>query len=400
MKCPHCGAEAGKGKFCEFCGSQLPLEVVREQEQLNKKGCPKCGSTNIVFNREKQGEAKLKKGTAVVRSTVGMCKDCGYTWQADESGVPSKKRKTWLWVLGWICIFPVPLTILMLRKKQMKPVLKYGIIALAWIVYLIIVIPGLSNNDKADTKDTEMPKTEITEQNDDNKADTKPTADNSKQNSNTKKTDEPAKEETKEPAKDESKEPEDTTTLTQKNALNSAKSYLAYTAFSHDGLVEQLEYEKFDHDDAVYAADNCGADWNEQALKSAKSYLAYTAFSHDGLVEQLEYEKFTTEEAEYGADNCGADWQEQALESAKSYLSYTAFSHDGLVEQLEYEKFDHDDAVYAADNCGADWNEQAVKSAQTYLKYSTFSRGSLIDQLEYEGFTNEQAVYAVDKIGL
>lgn len=31
----------------------------------------------------------------------------------------------------------------MLRKKDMKPALKYGIIAAAWIVYLII---GLSGN--------------------------------------------------------------------------------------------------------------------------------------------------------------------------------------------------------------------------------------------------------------
>ena len=53
-----------------------------------------------------------------------------------------KKRRTWLWVLGWIFIFPVPLTILMLRKKDMKPVLKYGIIAAAWIVYLLIAFSG------------------------------------------------------------------------------------------------------------------------------------------------------------------------------------------------------------------------------------------------------------------
>ena len=44
-------------------------------------------------------------------------------------------------------------------------------------------------------------------------------------------------------------------------------------AFSYSGLVEQLEFEQYSHDDAVYAADNCGADWNKQAAKSAKNYL-------------------------------------------------------------------------------------------------------------------------------
>lgn len=142
MTCPKCGAQISAGnKFCEFCGAQISLEMRKEQEQLNKVGCPRCGSGNVIFEREKQGELKGKKGNAIVRTTVGMCRDCGYTWQATVSaGV--KKRKTWLWVLGWIFIFPVPLTILMLRKKEMKPWLKYGIIALAWVVYLLIALTG------------------------------------------------------------------------------------------------------------------------------------------------------------------------------------------------------------------------------------------------------------------
>lgn len=41
--------------------------------------------------------------------------------------------------------------------------------------------------------------------------------------------------------------------------------------FSYTGLIEQLEYEQYSHDDAVYAADNCGADWNEQAAKKHKA---------------------------------------------------------------------------------------------------------------------------------
>ncbi len=88
----------------------------------------------------------------------------------------------------------------------------------------------------------------------------------------------------------------------QKNALKEAESYLRYSAFSHKGLVEQLEYEGYSHADSVYAADHCGADWNEQAYLSAKSYLEYSAFSYSELVEQLEYEGFTAAQAEYGAN--------------------------------------------------------------------------------------------------
>lgn len=97
-------------------------------------------------------------------------------------------------------------------------------------------------------------------------------------------------------------------TTSQKNALQAANSYLSYTAFSYDGLISQLEYEQYSHEDAVYAADNCGADWNAQAVKMARQYLDYTSFSRNGLIDQLEYEGFTPEQAAYGADNCGENW--------------------------------------------------------------------------------------------
>ncbi len=97
----------------------------------------------------------------------------------------------------------------------------------------------------------------------------------------------------------------DTATMGEKNALKKALSYLDYTAFSYKGLIKQLEFEGFSHEEAVYGADNCGADWNEQAALKAQSYLDYTAFSRDGLIKQLEYEGFTREQAEYGADAVG-----------------------------------------------------------------------------------------------
>lgn len=162
MKCPNCGADIRNSKFCEFCGSQTTLEIRKEQEQLNRKGCPECGSSNISFRRENQGEIRGKNAKQVVHRTVGVCKDCGNTWFADGGATaPEKKRKTWLWVLGWIFIFPVPTTILMLRRKDMKPALKYGIIAAAWIIYLII---GFSGKPDATTNTTPTNMTEITQE--------------------------------------------------------------------------------------------------------------------------------------------------------------------------------------------------------------------------------------------
>ncbi|OBI88651.1 hypothetical protein A9X01_14710 [Mycobacterium asiaticum] len=95
-------------------------------------------------------------------------------------------------------------------------------------------------------------------------------------------------------------------TPAQDNAIAKAKSYLAYTGFSKQGLIKQLEYDKFSTADATFAVEQIeatgGVDWNEQAVKKAKSYLSYSSFSKDGLINQLEYDGFTPSEAEYGAN--------------------------------------------------------------------------------------------------
>ena len=148
MKCPSCGAETN-GKFCEYCGSELP------KDKVNVGVCPKCGNSNITFKRERVGTATQRTshknligtgrtGQSVSQSayrTVGLCQNCGHTWNPN-AGSSGSGRKTWLWVLGWICIFPVPLTILMLRKKDMKPAVKYGIIAAAWLLFFAIGSSG------------------------------------------------------------------------------------------------------------------------------------------------------------------------------------------------------------------------------------------------------------------
>lgn len=182
MKCPSCGAET-QGKFCEYCGSEMPKEKSTVNITNNYYGgaapqehtkvdnnigkCPKCGNSKITFKRERVGTATQsrsrknyigtgRQGQSVSQSayrTVGVCQNCGYTWNPNAT-TKSSGKKTWLWVLGWICIFPLPLTILLLRKKDMKPAVKYGIIAVAWVLFLVI---GMAGNSETDVPQTDTP---------------------------------------------------------------------------------------------------------------------------------------------------------------------------------------------------------------------------------------------------
>lgn len=52
----------------------------------------------------------------------------------------------------------------------------------------------------------------------------------------------------------------DNSSIAQINALKSAESYLDIMSFSYEGLIEQLEYEGFTHEQAVYGAKSVGLD--------------------------------------------------------------------------------------------------------------------------------------------
>lgn len=91
------------------------------------------------------------------------------------------------------------------------------------------------------------------------------------------------------------------------DAVAMAREYLAYSSFSKSGLIGQLEFEGFSYSDSSAAVDQLEVDgevnWYVQAAKSARQYREYSPFSRQGLIEQLEFEGFTNQQAVYGADH-------------------------------------------------------------------------------------------------
>lgn len=393
MFCPHCGTEAN-AKFCPNCGTKLELQTASND------------NVNV------QNQRTVSEGEIASKAI-------------SNSDKPIKKKNSGLGIASIILSFLGPLSLVGIIlgivdiKKDAQKKYKHGL-SIAGIVIGACVLVGYAYNLGSGTNSSDISTT----------ANVQETVKETKTETTKAKTDTTeakSKTTTESKTEDNSKKSKEDSVLAnasvgQKNAYKKALSYLDYTAFSHDGLIEQLEYEKFSTEDATWAVDNCGADWFEQAVEKGKSYLSYTSFSHDSLIEQLEYEKFTTEQATYAADllfetstsdssdNTGTKQdssdssgvtvgKKNALQKAKDYLSFTAFSYSGLIAQLEYEGFTKEEATYGVDNCGADWKEQAVKKAAEYLSFSSFSKSGLIEQLEYEGFTTEQATYGAEQNG-
>ena len=139
--------------------------------------------SGVGFSWGVKGFRKTKKAGGGTRTTYSMpgtgvsyVKESGNTQRRSNTmsrnnsrgnnQSPNNKRKTWLWVLGWLCIFPLPLTILLLRKKEMKAPLKYGIIAVAWILYLIIALAaggGSKTDNNSGSKGTQSTESSSTE---------------------------------------------------------------------------------------------------------------------------------------------------------------------------------------------------------------------------------------------
>ena len=114
-----------------------------------------------------------------------------------------------------------------------------------------------------------------------------------------------------------------------------------------------------------YALDHCGVDWKEHALQVALEELAdqpsdllgYLSY-HYTIKYLTDTRGFTQEEAVYAVDNCGVDWNEQCCLQVKQYLEDDVTYNDSrkwLVENLrDYDLFTDEEIEYALDKCGVE----------------------------------------------
>lgn len=131
MICPRCGAHlrvrAGSEEIhCDHCGTAFLMDdEVRHVQYDNAE------DAGYQFEKGRQRAKKETERMEPRRSDTKQRKK-------------KKKRRTWLWILGWLFIFPLPLTVILLRKKKMRPVLKYSILAVSWVFYLLFAFAANS----------------------------------------------------------------------------------------------------------------------------------------------------------------------------------------------------------------------------------------------------------------
>lgn len=127
LKCQNCGSEMtvkndSKEAICEYCGAKFIID-----DEMN----------HIQYDNAEQAGYEFEKGRQRAQYEKSS--------QSIHNNSSSKKKHTVLWILGWICIFPVPLTILIVKNKKLSLAIKILIIVFAWVIWLLI---GASSNEK------------------------------------------------------------------------------------------------------------------------------------------------------------------------------------------------------------------------------------------------------------
>ncbi len=149
-KCQYCGAEIQEyTSQCPSCGGKEFSYMCENCGTVYSDGnyCPKCGV--------KAGTKPKKCPNCGASYFSAACPDCGYVAQKStpySNNTPnpnyisshavnksvSQPRNTWLWVLGWIFVFIIPATVLIVRSQKLPLLLKVLLIIMviiAWVVF-------------------------------------------------------------------------------------------------------------------------------------------------------------------------------------------------------------------------------------------------------------------------
>ncbi len=84
--------------------------------------------------------------------------------------------------------------------------------------------------------------------------------------------------------------------------MASARYRIDSEGLSKKALIQHLTAEGYDRANATFAANNVGADWQEEAVEKARDRMDKDGYSKRSLVEHLGSDGFTRAQAEYAVN--------------------------------------------------------------------------------------------------
>lgn len=143
LSCPNCGSQLSvdsetKQAKCEACGNIMLIDDSVQHVQYDN--AEMAGYEFEKGRQRAQAERFMQSAQPQQKSNVKY-------WQNTEVN-KNNKSNIWLWVLGWLFFFPLPLTLLLVRNKNLNPVIKYSIIGVMWTIIGFFSIASYVTRDK------------------------------------------------------------------------------------------------------------------------------------------------------------------------------------------------------------------------------------------------------------
>lgn len=139
-KCPQCGANmvfnaSAQKVVCEYCGMTLLVD-----EGVTSVKC--VNAEEAGYNFEK---GRMRARAELANTAPAVVHHVHHYEYTNEEPVQEEKQHSlwWLWLIGWVAVFPVPATILILRSERMGWFWKLFLIIGAWEMYLQFI--GVAN---------------------------------------------------------------------------------------------------------------------------------------------------------------------------------------------------------------------------------------------------------------
>ncbi len=167
LTCNQCGAklqvEMSKSKaFCPNCGNQLLVDD--ETKHIQYDNAEEAGYLFEKGRQRAQAEALKTQANGQTNSSVYYQRSTG---KANIQKQPEKSN-TWLWVLGWICFFPIPVMILIWRKKNTWDVKIKLAVTIAFWFFIIIVGLMDDGSSSSESRTTQTDSTTVIQENREN----------------------------------------------------------------------------------------------------------------------------------------------------------------------------------------------------------------------------------------
>lgn len=128
LRCPQCGGNLEvfdnvKQAHCPFCNSDVLID-----DEVN----------HIQFDNSAAAGYEFEMGRIKAQREVAR-QQAEYEHErilAQQEYDRKQKNLKW-WILGWIFVFPIPLTILLVKTKKLNPIVKAILIAVLWVAVII-----------------------------------------------------------------------------------------------------------------------------------------------------------------------------------------------------------------------------------------------------------------------